>query len=172
MENYALSIITSWIHLIATVAWIGGMFTNFFVYLPALGKTLDLPATGKLMAVVMKRFRIIVYVAIFLFLITGMISGYLIGTSEGKEADTLWRVLFFSKIAVFVLMVILAVYAFEIMAPKVSKIAACECSEITEEARFLGLCAGNSYTGHHSSFITLLGSSCFEFRVKHELWNC
>lgn len=124
MENYALSIITSWIHLIATVAWIGGMFTNFFVYLPALGKTLDPPTTGKLMAVVMKRFKIIVYVAIFLFLMTGMISGYLIGTSEGKEADTLWRVLFLLKIAVFVLMVILAVYAFEVMAPKVSNIAA------------------------------------------------
>lgn len=124
MENYALSIISSWIHLIVTVAWIGGMFTNVFVYLPAIGKALDPPSTGKLMAVVMKRFRIIVYVAIGLFLITGMVSGYLIGTAEGKEADTLWRVLFFVKIAVFVLMVILAVYAFEVMAPKVSKIAA------------------------------------------------
>ena len=97
MENYALSVINSWIHMIATVAWIGGMFTNLFVYLPALGKTLDPAATGKLISVVMKRFRIIVYAAIFLFLITGLISGYLIGTSEGEEADTLWRVLFFSK---------------------------------------------------------------------------
>ena len=44
----------------ATVAWIGGMFTNFFIYIPAIGKTLDAPLAGKLMAAAMKRFRIMV----------------------------------------------------------------------------------------------------------------
>lgn len=124
MENSALSVLISWIHMIATVAWIGGMFTNFFVYMPAFAKTLDPPTTGKLMAVVMKRFRTIVYVSIVLFLITGMVSGYLVTSSGGLMVGSLWPVLLILKIAVFALMVILAVYAFEFMAPRVSKIAA------------------------------------------------
>ena len=31
MENDAVTILLRWIHLMATVAWIGGMFANFFI---------------------------------------------------------------------------------------------------------------------------------------------
>jgi uncharacterized membrane protein len=120
MENYAVSIVIKWIHLMATVAWIGGMFTNFFVYLPVIGKVLDPPTTGKLMGAAMKRFRVLVYVSMGLFLLTGMLRGFM---SE-FPSEALWTILFFIKIGVFVIMVILAIYAFEFLAPKVAKIAA------------------------------------------------
>ena len=55
-----------------------------------------------------------------LFLLTGMLRGL---TSE-FPAENLWTILFYMKIGVFALMVILAIYAFEILAPKVAKIAA------------------------------------------------
>ena len=120
MENYAVSILIKWVHLMATVAWIGGMFTNVFVYLPAIGKVLDPPTTGKLMGAAMKRFRVLVYISMSLFLLTGMLRGL---TSE-FPTENLWTILFYMKIGVFALMVILAIYAFEILAPKVAKIAA------------------------------------------------
>ena len=119
MENYAVSILIKWVHLMATVAWIGGMFTNVFVYLPAMGKVLDPPTTGKLMGAAMKRFRVLVYISMSLFLLTGMLRGL---TSE-FPTENLWTILFYMKIGVFALMVILAIYAFEILAPKVAKIA-------------------------------------------------
>jgi len=120
MENYAVSIVIKWVHLMATVAWIGGMFTNFIVYLPVIGKVLDPPTTGKLMGAVMKRFKVLVYISMGLFLLTGMVRGVI---SE-FPTESLWTILFFLKIGVFVIMVILAVYAFEVLAPKVAKIAA------------------------------------------------
>ena len=120
MENYAVSIVIKWVHLMATVAWIGGMFTNFIVYLPVIAKVLDPPTTGKLMGAVMKRFKVLVYISMGLFLLTGMLRGVI---SE-FPTESLWTILFFLKIGVFVIMVILAVYAFEVLAPKVAKIAA------------------------------------------------
>ncbi len=120
MENYAVSILIKWVHLMATVAWIGGMFTNMLVYLPAIGKVLDPPTTGKLMGAVMKRFRLLVYISMALFLLTGMLRGL----SSEIPAAGLWATIFYIKIGVFILMVFLAIYAFEILAPKVAKIAA------------------------------------------------
>jgi len=120
MENYAVSIVIKWIHLMATVAWIGGMFTNFFIYLPVIGKVLDPPTTGKLMGAVMKRFRVLVYISMGLFLLTGMLLGF---TGE-FPSEVLWTIIFYTKIGVFALMVFLAIYAFEILAPKVAKSAA------------------------------------------------
>ena len=117
-------IVLKWVHLMATIAWIGGMFTNIFIYMPAMSKALDPPTTGKLMAIVMKRFKVMVYVSMALFLLTGMISATAHFTSDSIEVSSLWNAILAIKIGVFALMVILAVYAFEFLAPKVAKIAA------------------------------------------------
>ena len=124
MENVVLSIAIKWIHLIATVAWIGGMFTNFFVYLPALGKVLDPPTMGKLMGIVMKRFKMMVYISIVIFIITGILMGFVFGGSNDISSGDSWGIILFAKIAVFFIMIVLAVYAFEVLAPKVAGIAA------------------------------------------------
>ena len=104
----------------ATVAWIGGMFTNFFIYLPVTGKVLDPPTAGKLLGAAMKRFRVLVYISMGLLLLTGILRGFI---SE-FPSESLWTIIFFTKIGVFVIMVFLAIYAFEILAPKVTKLAA------------------------------------------------
>jgi uncharacterized membrane protein len=125
MENHAVSILLKWVHLMATVAWIGAMFTNFFIYLPAIRKVLDPPTAGKLMGIVMNRFKVMVYISMGLFLITGMSSGFIHVTyAELASAENSWNTLLTIKIGIFVLMAILAIYAFEFLAPKVAKIAA------------------------------------------------
>ena len=108
-----------------TIAWIGGMFTNFFIYLPAMGKVLDPASTGKLMGAVMKRFRVMVYLSLSLLLLTGIFLGLDHSLPEGTlMAESDWNILFTIKIILYALMALLAIQAFEIIAPRAAAIAA------------------------------------------------
>lgn len=125
MENQALELVIGWIHLLATVAWIGGMFANFFIYLPAMGSVLDPPVAGKLMGTVMKRYRVLVYLSMSVLLLTGV---FLALSGEGSEGYSVLEsnrnVILLVKMILFMLMVALAVYAFEVLAPSVARQAA------------------------------------------------
>lgn len=120
-----LALVLKWIHLIATVAWIGGLFTNFFIYIPSIGKTLETALAGKLMATVMKRFRILVYISMTVFLISGimMASLHLDSGAIVSSRNQMVAILIF-KVPLYILMVILAIVAFEVIAPRVARIAA------------------------------------------------
>jgi uncharacterized membrane protein len=124
MEISTISVLVKWIHLIAAAAWIGGMFTNLFIYLPVIRKTLDPPTTGKLMGAVMKRFRIMVYFMISIFIVSGIAMVALRGQTSGplRVGDS-WFLYFFGKMLLFAILVFLAVYAFEILAPRAAKLA-------------------------------------------------
>lgn len=120
-----LSITLKWIHLIATVAWIGGMFTNFFIYIPSMAKSLEPQVAGKLMGSVMKRFRVMVYVSMAVFLLSGILLGRMdlnSGASVTARNEMVSILIF--KIPLFVLMVILAIVAFEVVAPRAARLAA------------------------------------------------
>lgn len=125
MENAALPILLKWIHLMATVAWIGGMSTNFFIYLPAIGKTLEPADAGKLTGTIMKRFRVMVYLAMAAFLITGIIMGSLHLNSDPvfSSKNQMVALLIF-KVPLYILMVLLAIFSFESNAPRLVRIAA------------------------------------------------
>ena len=123
--NTILHLTLRWIHLVATVAWIGGMFTNLFIYIPAIGKTLEPPAAGRLMGTVMRRFRIMVYISMAVFLISGILMGSK-NLNPGvplSSRNEMVAILIF-KIPLFVLLVILAIVSFEIVTPRVARIAA------------------------------------------------
>lgn len=109
----------------ATVAWIGGMFTNFFIYIPSISKTLEPALAGRLTATVMKRFRVMVYVSILVFLLTGMIMGSMrLGSAGFFPSGNEMVALLLIKIPLYILMVILAVLSFEVVAPRVARLAA------------------------------------------------
>lgn len=120
-----LPLMLKWIHLMATVAWIGGMFTNFFIYIPSIGKTLEPMLVGKLMAAAMKRFRIMVYISMAVFLISGLMMGslHLDSSAISSYKSQMLAVLIF-KVPLYILMLILAIVAFEVVAPRVARIAA------------------------------------------------
>ena len=121
----SLPVLRKWIHLMATVAWIGGMFTNFFVFLPSIGKTLEPPATGKLMATVMKRFRIMVYISMTVFLLTGiMMASLRLDSGEFFSSRNEMMAILIFKVPLYIIMVILAIVAFEIVAPRVARLGA------------------------------------------------
>jgi uncharacterized membrane protein len=120
-----LSITLKWIHLIATVAWIGGMFTNFFIYIPSMAKSLEPQAAGRLMGAVMKRFRVMVYVSMAVFLISGILLGRMDLSPDVMVSarNEVVNILIF-KIPLFLLMVFLAIIAFEVIAPRTARLAA------------------------------------------------
>ncbi len=125
MDNFIISSLVNWLHLMATVAWIGGMVTNFTLVLPSMAKALDPPTAGKFMGIMMKKYRVMVYLAIVVLILTGFaIAG---GDEEfgeyfdfSKESSTFFAI----KHIMVLLMVVLTILAFEVVGPRVAKVAA------------------------------------------------
>ncbi|MGW8316749.1 MAG: CopD family protein [Bacteroidales bacterium] len=125
MENSGLYIWIKWIHLLATAAWIGGMMANLMIYMPVIRKQLDPGISGKLMGAVMGRFKIMVYSCMAIFVLTGVLLVTMRESAVGPmRVGDPWFLYFFLKLALFVAMVFLAVYAFEVLAPAVGRAAA------------------------------------------------
>jgi len=101
------------------------MFTNLFIYIPAIGKALEPPAAGKLMGTVMKRFRVMVYLSMAVFLISGILLGSLdLNSGEAVSSRNDMVVILIFKVPLYILMLILAIISFEVVAPRAARIAA------------------------------------------------
>lgn len=117
--------VINWLHLLATVTWIGGMTTNILVVLPSVGEVLEPSITGKFMGSVMKRFRPLIYTSMILLGITGALMSYFSKSSlETMQFGNLWNIVAGIKLVATVALIITAIYAFERLAPKVAKLAA------------------------------------------------
>lgn len=116
-----LSII-NWIHLLATVAWIGGMTTNTLILLPSIRETLEPATAGRFLGAVMKRFRLLVYASIILLLFSGAVVTGLHGNYlELLQTGNSWAQVILIKHVFAAALIVLAVYAFEVLAPKVAR---------------------------------------------------
>lgn len=123
--NLLLLSIVNWLHLTATVTWIGAIITNTIVLLPAAKTSLEPPVMGRLLGVFMKRFRPLVYVCIVTLFLTGVIMMVLNKYYDGlMNLGNPWAQLLLIKHILIIIMVIIVVYAFEILAPKVGRLAA------------------------------------------------
>lgn len=124
MNNPILQIAFDFLHLMATIAWIGGMFFNVVVLMPTVAKTLDPATAGKFMSVLFKRIRIVVYVSLLTLFVTGIpmkiASEYYVSIIN---FDTTWETIGFIKHVFVGLMALMAIYNFEILMPKVRKMA-------------------------------------------------
>lgn len=125
MSNpYAIGIIY-FVHLIATVLWVGGIFVNVFILMPSAKETLEGPLMGKLMGAVMKRFRPVVYTCMVLLGITGVIMTINNANYFGwLKFDNTWSTVSLIKHVVMVVWVIIGIYLFEVVMPKMGKLAA------------------------------------------------
>jgi len=112
-------------HLFATVTWIGGMTTNTLILLPSMREALEPAIAGRFLGAVMKRFRLLVYGSIILLffsgaVVTGIHGNYL----ELLRTGDSWAEVILIKHVLVATLVVLAVYAFKVLAPKVAKVAA------------------------------------------------
>lgn len=108
MQSNLFSITMEFLHLIATVIWIGGMFFNIFVLRPSLG-IIEQGQRVKLGYTVLKRFLPFAWISI----ITLFISGIFLGSN-----DTL---IFTKHIIVLFMVLIVAIISF-ILFPKLTSI--------------------------------------------------
>lgn len=124
IDHPVLQIILDFFHLLATIAWIGGMFFNVLILMPTVSKTLDPASAGKFMAVLFKRIRVMVYVSLLILFVTGIpmkiASEYYVAIIN---FDTSWETVSFIKHVFVALLALFAIINFEILSPKAAKLA-------------------------------------------------
>jgi uncharacterized membrane protein len=125
MDNIFVKTLIDWLHIMATITWIGGMFTNFIVLIPVMSQSLSPVEAGKFIGAMMKRYRIVVYISIVVLGVTGIplkiINPNYINIINFENN---WEVVSFVKHICYGILVLLAVYTFEVLAPKMGKLAA------------------------------------------------
>jgi uncharacterized membrane protein len=136
MQNPVLQTILDFLHLMATIAWIGGMFFNFLVVLPTVKKVLDPASAGKFMGFLFRRVRVVVYVSLAVLFITGIpmkiASEYYVSIIN---FDNTWEIIGFVKHVFVGLLALMAIYSFEFLAPAVGKLAASGPSDKLDRLR-------------------------------------
>jgi uncharacterized membrane protein len=71
MPNWALAL-TYWIHMLATVLWLGSLALLSLIVIPAMRHSLELKSQTKLMAAIQKRLDPLGWFSVALLLVTGM----------------------------------------------------------------------------------------------------
>jgi len=113
----------AWIHLLASVVWIGGIFFILFVALPGAKETLEQP--GKLMGALSKRFVPLANISILFIFVTGIImslSSHRL--SEITSLGSAWSQVLSAKIMLALIMAGIHFYRGLILAPKLTKLTA------------------------------------------------
>ena len=104
-------VIIDWLHLLATVVWIGGMAFNIWVLRPSLS-TVEPRQRVKIASAVLKRFIYLAWLSIVTLFITGVFLG---PTTSGVSLTTDYGILLITKHTIVIAMVIIvAVISFVI----------------------------------------------------------
>jgi len=115
-----------WLHLIATVVWLGGIFFILFIAIPSAKQVLGAEA-GKMMGEISKRFTPLANYSIFLIILTGIVlTGFNKQFAELSRLDNNWTRILILKHALVLGMVIVHFYRGLSLTPKIIKTASTE----------------------------------------------
>lgn len=138
IHNPILLTILDFLHQMATIAWIGGMFFNLLAVMPAASKVLDPPTMGRFMQALMKRVRVIVYVSLLVLFVTGIplkiASEYYVAIIH---FGTSWEAMSFIKHVFVAILALFVFYSFEVLNPKIGKLAVQGSSPLIPKLRAL-----------------------------------
>ncbi len=132
MKLIVLSL-SHFLHLLATVVWIGGIWMILLVILPGARTSLQsAPMTGKLMKEITGRFTPMANISIIVLIITGVIIGYY-GKNVTNPFDfyNSWTPIMLVKHLLVALMVVIHFYRGLLLGPKIGKLSA-RLNESTE----------------------------------------
>ena len=122
MNNPILQSVLDFFHIMATIMWIGGIIVNNIIIRPALTKALEPRQVNEVMGLIMKKFRIIVYVSIIVLGITGIpmkiASEYYLGIINFENS---WEIVGFIKHIFVFILAIISIYSFEMLSLKIRK---------------------------------------------------
>ena len=135
-----------WLHLIATVIWIGGIIFILFIAIPSSKQVLG-AESGKLMGEISKRFTPLVNYSIILLIITGLVlTGFNKQFSGIGNFRNSWTLVLALKHVLVLGMVVVHFYRGLVLSPKIVK-----TESITEKTSLqklsLNLVKVNFYTG-------------------------
>jgi len=151
-----------WLHVMATVIWIGGMILVFTVVRPVAMKVLDPESMGKFIRALMARFRIMVYVSIVLLGVTGIplkiVNENYVSIINFENS---WEIVSFIKHLFYGLLVILAIINFEILTPMIARLASAGPSGKLGKLQKLSMMAGG--LAMMSALVILVLSSMMRF---------
>lgn len=114
----------NWLHLLATVVWIGGVFINVLVLSPAAKESLEPPMMMRLWGGVMKRFRMMVYVSMAIFIGTGIVMMFMNSAYETFDFGDTWTLFLVIKHILVLILIIVGIYMLQSVFPKLAKLAA------------------------------------------------
>ncbi|OGU29925.1 MAG: hypothetical protein A2057_05460 [Ignavibacteria bacterium GWA2_35_9] len=115
----SFAVINNFLHLLATVTWIGGMIFMNIVLFPAQ-TAIDPGQRGKLFGAIVKRFLIIVWISVIVLLLTGLYKtpSYLLFNPESGFG--LWLTV---KHIAILLMILFGLLITFVVSPKLRKLA-------------------------------------------------
>lgn len=110
-----------WLHLTATVIWIGGIFFILFIAIPSAKKVLG-PEAGKLMGEISKRFTPLVNYSIFILIVTGLALTGVNKQSIGiGNSENNWTLTLTLKHLLVLGMIVVHFYRGLMLAPKIAR---------------------------------------------------
>jgi len=117
--------IVDWLHLLATVSWIGGIFIIVFVIAPSAQESLEPPIRGRFMSSYIKRFRVMAFICMGVLVVTGVVMTLLSPQyAGGYGPGTTWGLFLMLKHIFVVILIVLAVCILQVLLPKIEKAGA------------------------------------------------
>lgn len=123
MDLFILSIV-NWLHLLATVLWIGGMMILPMVVMPILKTTVGPgPMFGKFMGAWGKKFTPLAFVCLIILIISGIVMMLYNKHYEGiGNITNLWSTIMLIKHIIVVLMLFIGIYLGVVVGRKIEKL--------------------------------------------------
>lgn len=110
-------ILMQWLHIVAAVAWIGGMIINGLILAPSL-KVIDPADRGKLMGAVVKRFTPIAWFSIIILIVTGIPRALINVSSWSVLFNTTYGQVLAIKLLLVAIMIIIGVIIAFVLGPR------------------------------------------------------
>ena len=121
--------ITSFVHILAGVTWVGGIIYMVLVLLPSLG-AIEPASAGVLMGGLSKRFTKVAWTSIILLILTG---GMQIQPGTLFDFSSQYGTFITIKISSALVMILIALYITLSLFPKIGKLAPAPGEEPSEE---------------------------------------
>ncbi len=121
--------ITYWLHMLATVVWIGGLAALSLIVIPSARRTLDQTAYSALLHQISNRLQQVGWLSLGVLIATGMFQMSSSPSYKGLLAITNpWAVAIFSKHLVVGLMIVTSAYVTWGLVPALNRIAFLEAA--------------------------------------------
>jgi len=119
--NGLLLAVTTWVHLLSTVVWIGGIYFILYVALPSAKQAIEQP--GKIMGPISKRYVPMANASIILIIASGIVMSLASHNyADLAKLSSLWEQPLLVKVLIVLLMASIHFYRGLILTPRITRL--------------------------------------------------